>query len=90
MNAGVLAMLANATASINGQDVSGVFENESTVGLGLVEGTRPVFTCNATEAASLAQGDDFDITYGSTTTTYVLGSREPDGTGMVKLILELP
>jgi hypothetical protein len=90
MNAAVLAKLANATALLGGDDVPGVFSNESMLIGDYVEGMKPVFTCQASAIGSLAQGDAVPVTYKAITTNYTLGSKEPDGTGLVKLILEQP
>jgi hypothetical protein len=90
MNAAVLAKLANATADIGGETVTGVFGNESILIGDYVEGKKPVFTCQQSAIGSLAQGDASPVTYKTVTTNYTLGSKEPDGTGLVKLMLELP
>ena len=68
--------------------VNGVFENEFVgveTGAGVpVEMTRPVFTCREADVPSIAHGDTVVI---DSVSRKVRGI-EPDGTGIVRLILK--
>jgi len=80
-----------ATVTIGAADpvtVNGVFENEFVgveTGAGVpVEMTRPVFTCAASDVTGIAHGDTVVID----TTSRTVRGIEPDGTGVVRLILK--
>ena len=68
--------------------VNGVFENEFVgveVDAGVpIESTRPVFTCREADVTGIAQGDTVVIDGTSRTVRGI----EPDGTGIVRLILK--
>jgi len=74
-------------AVINGSDVPGHFSNEYFETLD-VSGTQPVFTCSvlALSAVTPAVSNGTTITLNST--SYIIETIKPDGTGKTKLILE--
>lgn len=82
VNAAVMRRLANATGTLNGAAVSGVFRRSYAETLGMAT-TEPSFTMLATTPATM-QGATLVI--GSE--TWRVRTVEPDGTGMVRLGLE--
>ena len=73
-----------SAASINGLTVNGIFGNEF-IQVDFVESKKPVFECAAADVVGIAHGDTVTIS----SDTYKVRGIQPDGTGMVKLILEL-
>lgn len=84
VNVGTLAALNNATATIAGASVSGVFDNGPRLALGMVAGTGPRFTALSSDLSDLAIGDA--ITIGDV--AYTAAEIEIDGTGMTHVILQ--
>lgn len=73
-----------SSASINGSTVNGILGNEF-VQVDYVESQKPVFECAAADIPGIAHGDTVAVS----SDTYKVRGIQPDGTGMVKLILEL-
>jgi hypothetical protein len=87
VNAGVHSRLANATATIDGTDtVDGVFDNGFTASLGgLVEDAAPSFRCLTTQVPAVAHGTPVTIN----AVDYTVIGVQPDGTGAVRLLLQV-
>lgn len=65
--------------------VRGIFDKEYVDALGnLVEGSAPVLRCVAADVPSVEHGDTFEIR----SAAYSVASVQPDGTGLVVLVLE--
>ncbi len=76
-----VAATYNGTTTVNG-----IFDDEYfEVGIGTpgVEGSQPSFICRAADVSAAVQGDTLLI--GST--TYTVVNVQPDGTGMIRLVL---
>jgi hypothetical protein len=71
------------TATVNGSSVNGIFGDEFVL-VDFVESKKPVFSCKLSDVSSVAHGD----TAVTSSDTYKVRGIQPDGTGMVKLILE--
>lgn len=73
-------------------DVPGIFDDAYLVSSGAeagVAGTAPVFTCRADDLAQLAAGAAvYDDELVLASVTYLVKQIQPDGTGMVMLLLE--
>lgn len=76
-------------ATYNGATtVAGIFDNvyqEVETGSAGVESALAVFTCAAADVPALAHGDTFLID----ATTYVAVESQPDGTGVVAVVLRV-
>lgn len=73
------------TASYDGTDIVGVFDREYADVLGM-EASAPTFTCAASDVPGVAHNDTLTIDGD----VYTVRSVQPDGTGVVVLILEAP
>jgi len=75
------------TATYNGATtVNGIFDNEYfEIGSGTpgMEGSQPSFICRAADVSAAAQGDTLLIN----SITYTVVAVQPDGNGMVRLVL---
>jgi len=71
-------------ADINGSTVNGILGNEF-VQVDYVESKAPAFECAAADVVGVAHGDTVTISSDS----YKVRGIQPDGTGLVKLIMEL-
>lgn len=71
-----------STALVGGVGVRGLFDRKYTETLETA-GYAPVFTCAAADVSDIAQGDPLTIDG----TAYTVVSVEPDGTGLVRLVL---
>jgi hypothetical protein len=75
-------------AVYEGVTINGIFDHEyyeDTVGMGAgMQARRPVFLCLESDVSEAAHGDVLEIG----DTTYHVAGIEPDGTGMVRLMLE--
>lgn len=85
VNDSIAGKLANATMTINSSAVDGIFTNEF-VTVDFVESKKPTFNCKSSAVAGIAHGANV---VAADSTTYKVRGIQPDGTGMVKLILEL-
>lgn len=88
LNASVLGVLANATATIGGAVVPGIFDNGyalGNVGMSGMASTQPVFTLNTNALAGEVVGTTIQVNGGS----YLVAAHEPDGTGISRLLLEV-
>ncbi|MFA5941419.1 MAG: hypothetical protein WC809_18860 [Sinimarinibacterium sp.] len=65
--------------------INGIFDNGFDASLGALEGVRPSFTCRQADVPSAAHDDELEIDGN----TYVVCGVEPDGTGVMRLVLEL-
>jgi hypothetical protein len=87
-NAAVMRTLSNATASGGGGDpVAGIFDSPyavGSVGVGMA-GSQPCFTT----AAQFVPPEPEGLSLACGGVSYVIAAAEPDGAGMVRLILEL-
>jgi hypothetical protein len=66
--------------------INGIFDHEFveiSVGRVPIAGERPVFLCKSSDVASDPVGDAITVS----STAYTVIAAEPDGTGMVRLIL---
>lgn len=87
VNNAVMAHLANATATLNGVEVAGMFDNSyhaGDIGIGMAS-TQPAFTTLTAHVVGEAVGQLLTI-HG---TSYYVAAHEPDGTGMSLLLLEV-
>lgn len=80
---GVVAALANVTATIGVASVEGLFDNEY-VEFRDVAGTRPVLRAVSTEVSSVIEGTAVTVN----AVSYTVAGIQPDGTGMTLLVLE--
>ena len=87
VNNAVMAHLSNATATLNGVEVVGMFDNSyhtGDIGIGMAS-TQPAFTTLTANVVGEAVGQLLTI-HG---TSYYVAAHEPDGTGMSLLLLEV-
>lgn len=70
-------------ATYEGSTVNGVFDREYSAVLGL-EANTPTFTCDESDVSDIAHGDTITIDG----TDYTVREIQPDGTGVVVLVLE--
>lgn len=87
VNNAVMAHLSNATATLNGVEVVGMFDNSyhaGDIGIGMAS-TQPAFTTLTAHVTGEAVGQLLVI-HG---TSYYVAAHEPDGTGMSLLLLEV-
>lgn len=87
VNNAVMAHLSNATATINGVEVAGMFDNAyhaGDIGIGMAS-TQPAFTTLTANVVGEAVGQLLTINGVS----YYVAAPEPDGTGMILLLLEV-
>ena len=70
-------------ATIGTATVAGIFESQF-VEVNGIEGVRPVFTCAAKDVEKLTHEKTIKIL----DQTYKVAGRQPDGTGLMSLILE--
>lgn len=80
----VLGALANATATLGGASVDGIFDNGAALGLNLVGGSSPTFACASADIVGDVRGDTLTIAG----TAWTIRDVTPDGTGMSVLQLE--
>lgn len=84
VNAYCIAYLSNCTATINGGAViSGIFDADYVDALG-ISGSQPVLMCKTSDAENATQGMPVVIGLSS----YTIGSIQPDGRGMTRLMLQ--
>ena len=79
---GVVAALANVSATHKGAAVDGIFDTAYGEAFGLVAGSDPVFRCLA--SVGVARGDSLIIN----SVTYTVTGVESDGTGLVMCRLD--
>ena len=87
LNSAVITHLSNATATLNGVEVAGIFDNAyhaGDIGIGMAS-TQPAFTTLTAHVTGEAVGQLLVI-HG---TSYYVAAHEPDGTGMSLLLLEV-
>lgn len=87
VNDAVMSHLANATATLNGVEVAGMFDNAyhvGDIGIGMAS-TQPAFTTLTANVVGEAVGQLLTING----TSYYVAAPEPDGTGMILLLLEV-
>jgi hypothetical protein len=83
-NAAVIRHLANTEAEIMGATVPGLFDQGYAEGVaGLVSGSNLAFTCLADAVPEIERGED--VTIGED--GFTVAGVEPDGTGLVRLVL---
>ncbi|GKS68992.1 hypothetical protein W03_09960 [Nitrosomonas sp. PY1] len=78
-----ISHLSNRSFLINGSYVDGAFDNEF-IDVGMVESQAPVFECREIDIGIVTQG----MTVTSGDDAYKVRGIRPDGTGLVKLVLE--
>ncbi len=94
LNMAVLSRLSNTDATLDGDLVTGIFDNAYTAtdpGLYGMASTAPVFTLASAAVPASVIGKT--LTVGETTATtdavnYQVAASEPDGTGITRLLLE--
>ena len=87
LNNAVMSHLSNAAATLNGVEVTGVFDNAyraGDIGIGMAS-TQPAFTTLTDNVVGEAVGQLLTING----TSYYVAAHEPDGTGMSLLLLEV-
>jgi hypothetical protein len=88
-NAALLRHLANAQATVAGQALQGIFDNEHAVALGGpfdgmgVSTTQPRLTCATASLPADPAGAAVVVGVGN----YVVAEHQPDGTGISVLVL---
>jgi len=70
-------------ATVGGSAVRGIFDNAFLAQLGLV-GTDPLLLCRTSDVTSATRGTAVSVPAGS----FKVVRKEPDGTGMSRLVLE--
>ena len=86
-NSAVFRRLSNASASLAGVQVRGIFESGfalGDVGVGMAA-AQPVFTLATASITGEAVGQSL-VVGGN---TYTIAAHEPDGTGVSRLLLEV-
>lgn len=73
------------TATYNAADVVGIFEDRY-VEVNGVETVKPTFACAEAEVAGVAHNDTITIN----ALVYTVKGTQPDGTGVILLILQAP
>ena len=73
------------TALYNAANVIGIFEDRY-VEVSGVESVKPTFTCSAAEVTGIAHGSTITIN----ALVYTVKGVQPDGTGVVLLVLQAP
>jgi len=71
------------SAIISGSDVLGIFDNQFAEVHG-IESMRPIFTCPESDVLNVKHGDELSIDSSS----YKVVGTQPDGTGLISLVLE--
>ena len=80
---GVIASLANVTASVGGASVEAIFDNEY-VEYQNVSGLRPVLRLPSSSIAAVVEGTAVTVN----AVSYTVAGIQSDGTGMSLLILQ--
>jgi hypothetical protein len=83
INAAALSALGNATALVSGVAVGGMFDALYASPLGM-SNSAPTFTALASDLDAVVSGDSIVISG----TTYTVREIQPDGRGMIALVLE--
>lgn len=83
VNAAVGSHLSNATATIGGGTVDGLFSNGFVDSFGLSNSAK-AFTCPSSAIPNLAYGDSVTIN----AVVYTVAETHPDGTGMTRVLLK--
>jgi hypothetical protein len=71
-------------ATINGAAAVGIFDGAYSESFNMVSGSKPSILLTASDVAGADIGDP--VTIGST--SYTIAGMEPDGTGLVRVMLE--
>lgn len=87
LNRAASAALANARAQWRGLHRTGVYTAAYRDALGVVS-AAPRFTCHDDDLDDLVPGDSLTVTYRGIATAYVVREVQPDGAGMLVLVLE--
>ena len=87
INAATTGALANATATWGAYTAAGIYAREYSDDLG-IGNRQPTFMALASALPGIAQGAIVSIAYQSATLAHTVRGIEPDGTGMIRLILE--
>ena len=89
LNNAVMAHLSNATATLNGVELAGMFDNAyraGDIGIGMAS-TQPAFTTLTANVMVVGEAVGQLLTINGT--SYYVAAHEPDGTGMSLLLLEV-
>lgn len=89
VNNAVMAHLSNATATLNGVEVVGMFDNSyhaGDIGIGMAS-TQPAFTTLTANVVVVGEAVGQLLTINGV--SYYVAAHEPDGTGMSLLLLEV-
>jgi hypothetical protein len=73
-----------ASATWEAATIRGIFDRTYAEAFGIIGGNSPRFICAASDVAGAATGDEITIAE----TVYTIAEIQPDGTGLVQLILE--
>ena len=87
LNRASLGAVRNAVLAWGSLSARGVFGNEYTEILGMAN-TQPTFRCMASDLAGMTTGQTVTVDYADTATDYTVRAVEPDGTGLLRLVLE--
>lgn len=77
------------TATWNSRSVRGIFEDqyvESSLGLAGMATSGPRFTCAAADVSGIAVGNTFTVN----SVAYTAAELQPDGTGLITIVLKAP
>lgn len=83
VNTAAMAHLSNVTATVGGVSVSGIFDDAYLDPLGIA-GSQPSLLCASADVSGAAQGSAVVVN----AVSYTVGSIQPDGTGMTRLLLQ--
>lgn len=91
VNAAVVARLANAVADFGaGVTVEGLFDQPYAEAFDLITGSKPSFRALAAALPAITIGvTTVEISTVAVVGTYTISESQPDGAGMVTLILEV-
>jgi len=70
-------------ATLDGSAVRGIFDDAYTDPLGMA-GSQPLLLCSSADVSTAAQGTAVVVN----SVSYTVGSIQPDGTGMTRLLLQ--
>lgn len=81
--ANAVAAFANCTVTVGGVSVAGIFDDAYLDPLGIA-GSQPSLLCASADVSTAAQGTAVVVN----AVSYTVGSIQPDGSGMTRLLLQ--
>lgn len=87
LNGVSVAAFGNATLAWDGHVASGVFSRDYADPLGMVN-NQPNFRCLAEDFPDIAAGETVSVEYQAALVEYTVRGVEPDGTGLLRLVME--